>query len=765
FADGALIVSLASLTGSHLVPDALATALGVRSSGHSTVEEALLAFIRELELFLVLDNFEHVIGAGAFTARLLAGCPRLKVLVTSREPLRLRGEHEIDVLPLPIPEQDPLPTLDELCRVASVALLLERARAVRSGFELSADNAGSIVSICRRLEGLPLALELAASQLKHRSPDWLLEQIPRRLDVLGPGPRDLPARQQTMRATIEWSYNLLDAEEQAVFRCLAVFAGSGDSRAVEAVAREMGLAPDTVMVSLAALADKSMLRLDDSNGVGLRFRMLETVREFAHDRLDASGENPMARAAHASHYLCLAEEFYPELSGERAGYWMGRLAAELDNLRAALRWYAESGDAEKGLQLAGSLWRLWLTRGLFQEGRRWLDLMLGEDSGHAQSVPARARALLAAGVLAHQQSELDTAESRYDEAQFLMRELSDERGLADVLNAQGMLAREKSQYRRAEILIQETLDVARKRGAAFSLGRALNNLGEVVALRGDLARAAELLEESLQAYRRAGSPLDAVVTTSINLSRVRRLQGEYPRARQLAMECLQLTEAASHWLSAIALESLGDVDLAQGQLDSAEDSYRESLARSEAVQLPSEVALVLVSLANLYCVRGDYDLARSSVDRSLRVQERSEVDRRVTAYGYLYLGDVEGAEGRPDRAFARYRRALELNSKIEHVVGVAECLEHAGWLQTRDEPEREVIILGAADGLRKAIGMALPPIDESRHSSVAKELRGRLSDAQFEVAWREGGSMSWSQAASYALAERSSDSATTPRRT
>jgi predicted ATPase/transcriptional regulator with XRE-family HTH domain len=751
FTGGSLFVSLASLADGALVPTALAAALDVRV-GSATAEEALLASLRDQELFVVLDNFEHVLPAGPVVSRLLGACPKLKVLVTSREPLRLRGEHEIDVSPLPVPDPGSLPRLDDLRRVPSVALFLQRVRAVRSGFDLSDDNAGDLAEICRRLDGLPLALELAASQLKHRTPEWLLDQMPRRLDILGPGPRDLPARQQTMRATIEWSYNLLDPQEQAVFRCLSVFAGSGETDGVDAVGRELGLAPEAVSSALQALADKSMLGLESPDEHRLRFRMLETVRELAGEQLEASGGGPKARAAHADFYLRLAKEAYPELTRERADWWLGRLGAELDNLRSALRWYAGPGETAQGLQLAGSLWRLWLARGLFQEGRRWLDPMLEDDSGQAAPHPARAHALIASGVLAHQQSDWQMAESRYHEAQNILRELADEEGLGDVLNALGNLAMQKNEYDRAETFLQEAVGIARRSGRPFALGRALNNLGELAGFRGDLAQAVSLLEGALDAYRQIGY-FDARITTLLNLSRVFRLQGGYKRAREFAVDCHESTRATNHWLAAEALDALGDIALAQGDLDPAERHYQESLDGFEAVQNPGEVALVLVHLANLYCVRGDYERARSSVARSLSTQERTGVNERTAAFAYLYLGDVEREQERPEPASASYRTSLELTSKIEHVVGVVECLEHIGWLKTSGPSEPAATILGAADGLRRKIGMALAPVDGTHHESALKDLRGRLDEPAFQKAWSEGEAMEWPEGASFALSE------------
>jgi len=752
FAGGCAFVSLAAVGGAELVPSAIAVMLGIQPAGGSTVEESLLGSIRDQELFLVLDNFEHVVTAATLVSDLLAGCPTLKVLVTSRELLRLRGEHEINVSPLPVPDPDRLPRLEDLRRVPSVALFVQRARAVRSTFELS-DNAMAVAEICRRLDGLPLALELAAAQLRHLSPQTLLEQMTRRLDVLGPGHRDSPARQQTMRAAIAWSYDLLDPREQALFRCLAVCPGSGDVEAVETVGGAVGVEAGYVSTGLAQLADKSMLTLDTVDGHRPRFRVLETVREFAWDRLEAAGEGAKARAAHASYFLHLAEEAYPELTAEGADFWLRRLDAEFDNLRAALRWYVDAAQTADGLRLAGALWRLWLWRGLFEEGRQWLEPMLEDVLGAGAPRQARARALLASGVIAYHQNDWRTAESRYEQALGLLRVSPDENGLGDVLNAMGILATQKNQYRRAEGFLQEAAALARAGGRPFALGRALINLAELAVLRGDLDRAASLYDESMETYHAIGDPVGVRITTSVNLSRLRCLQGQYSRARELGLTCLELAQGTNPWARADAMDSLGSIALAEGDLESAEVRYQEALALFEALEAPGGAALVLVHLANLYRARGDYARARSAVARSVRTEEKPDGNARIVVYAHLYLGDVEREEGRLDSAAASYRACLELASRIEYVPGVAECVEHIGWLHTRVSPELTLTLLGAAERIRRRMGMALAPIDEGCHQEAVADLRSRLGSAPFDESWSRGEPMDWRDAASFALVE------------
>jgi len=750
FAHGCAIVPLASVTAPQLVSSAVAAALDIRASGSMSAEDALLASLREQELFLVLDNFEHLLPAGGLVSRLLAGCPKLKVLVTSREPLRLRGEQEIDVSPLPVPRPGRVPPLEDLRHVPSVALLVQRARSRRSDFDLGDGNAGTVAEICRRLDGLPLAIELAAAQLKYRSPEWLLDQMSRRLEVLGPGPRDLPARQQTMRATIEWSFGLLDPPEQAVFRCIAVFAGGGDADGLGAVAGALGIDGDCVVPALTALAGKSLLVLDAAHGDRFRFSALETVRQFAADRLDAGGDGAKARAAHADFFLRLAEEAYPNLTQENADYWIRRLLDELDNFRSALRWCIDSGEAATGLQLAGALWRVWLWSGLLQEGGQWLDRMLRHDDTATAPDWTRARALFGSGVLSYRQGDLQASETRFLQAQALFRELSDERGLGDALNGLGSVATEKNEYRRARAYLEEALAIRRKGDSPFDIGASLNNLAEVAYLEGDLERAAALYEEALGAYRLVGEPLGVRLTTFGNLARLACLQGDYERAREISLQCLEWARSTSPWNAAEALDNLGNIALARGDLDAAEERYRDALAGFEAVHDTGNLALVLVHLANLYRARGDYDRASWSATRSLREQEKTGVNERIAAYAHLYLGDVERERRDFAGADGNYRVALEVSARIEHVAGVTECLEHIGWLRASTNPGAAAV-LAAADGVRRRRGIALPPVDGRYHQTALEELRRHLGGTAFDEAWNRGASMDWREAASFAL--------------
>jgi predicted ATPase/class 3 adenylate cyclase len=381
FADGVFFVPLAPISDPTLVASTVAQTLGVQETGSRPLLERLKEFLQDKAVLLVLDNFEQVIAAVPVVTALHAACPRLKSLVTSREVLRLQGEHEFPVPPLAVPDLRHLPASERLSQYAAAALFIQQASAVKPDFMVTNDNAPAVAEICVRLEGLPLAIELAAARSKLLSPQALLARLGSRLELLRGGARDLPARHQTLRGAIAWSYDLLSPDEQALFRRMAVFVGGCTLEAAEAVCRAAGPPELDVLEGMTSLVDKSLLRQEEEANREPRFQMLETIREYGLECLTTSGELESARRAHATDYLALAEEAEPELTGPQQGVWLHRLETEHDNLRAALQWSQARQDAETGLRLGGALWRFWLVRGYLREGRERLGRLLALAGG------------------------------------------------------------------------------------------------------------------------------------------------------------------------------------------------------------------------------------------------------------------------------------------------------------------------------------------------------------------------------------------------
>jgi predicted ATPase len=486
----------------------VARALRVPEVPGRPVLEAVKDHLRDQELLLVVDNFEQVAPAGPVVEELLAAAPRLKILVTSRVPLALRGEQEYDV-----------PTLG---RDEAVRLFSERAQAVRPGFRVTGDNAAAVGEIAARLDGLPLAIELAATRTKVLTPEQMLPRLAQRLSVLTGGARTLPERQRTLRAAIAWSHDLLGDAERRWFARLSVFAGGWTLPSAEAVCDPAALGLDA-LTALASLVDQSLVRRTDAAG-GPRFSMLETIREFGLERLAAGGDLELVRGRHARHFLDLAEEAEPHLTADDQGEWLDRCDAEHANIRAALRWAIDAGEADRTQRAAGALWRFWQQRGHLTEGRRWLEEVLAMPSGQGRT-PARAKALAGAGGIAWWQEDIAAARAWYQEALAIERELGDPARTAEALYNQAFVAGAVGDFDDAGRLFQESLELFRKAGDQAGMARAewMVVLPDMAAGRWErpLARA----EESVASWRRSGDRLglaDALVWQAVIYARVGR---------------------------------------------------------------------------------------------------------------------------------------------------------------------------------------------------------------------------------------------------
>jgi predicted ATPase/class 3 adenylate cyclase len=496
--DGAFFVALAPITDPPLVASAIAESLGVVEAADQPLEEGLKGYLRGKELLLVLDNFEQVLGAAPLVGGLLSTCPKLKVLATSRSVLRVYGEQEFAVPPLELPDHKRLPPIERLTQYEAVRLFIERAKAARADFSVTDESAPAVAEICVRLDGLPLAIELAAARVKLLTPGAMLERLGSRLKLLRGGARDLPERQRTLRSTIEWSHALLEEGDRVLFARLAVFAGGRTLGAIEAICDARGDLPVDALEGVSSLLDKSLLRQEEGPEGEPRFAMLETIHEYARERLEASGEAEEVRGLHAGYFLALAEEAEPELSGAEQLACLERLEAEHDNFRAALAWSLEE-KPETALRLVGALARFWEMRSYFSEGSGWLEASLRKsDSADAAT---RAKLSSEAGTFAWHRGDYDRAIALHGEALELYRELGDERGVAFALICLGAQELERGDYERAKPLFEEALALSRKTGDKRTVGYALHNLGEVARFRGEYERAKRRGMEALAVFR------------------------------------------------------------------------------------------------------------------------------------------------------------------------------------------------------------------------------------------------------------------------
>ncbi len=484
FPDGVYFVNLAPLSDPTLVVSTIAQTLDLKETGDQPLLDLLKGYLRDKQLLLLLDNFEQVVSAALQVVDLLAACLKLKVIVTSRAVLHVRGEQEFPIPPLAVPDPKRLPDLVTLSHYEAVELFLSRSQAVKPEFQLSNTNAPVIAEICARLDGLPLAIELAAARIKLLPPQALLARLGQRLAVLTSGPHDVPARQQTLRNTITWSYNLLEAQEQRLFRRLSVFVGGCTLEAIEAVciARETSTPTMSMLDCVASLIDKSLLQQTEQEGEQPRLVMLETIREYGLEALEMSGDMEITRQAHAMYYLAMAEKAEPKLEGPQQAVWLDRLEREYDNLRSALRWFLERGEVghsiELALRQAGALRRFWEVRGHWSEGWNFLEQALAGSKGVA--VPVQLKALKAAAHLAFVRSDNDRAEALSEECLARCRELGDTAGMALSLRLLGSIALSRCNFIVAYSQTEESLalfrEVEDKEGTAWSL----NNLATVV---------------------------------------------------------------------------------------------------------------------------------------------------------------------------------------------------------------------------------------------------------------------------------------------
>jgi predicted ATPase/transcriptional regulator with XRE-family HTH domain len=710
FANGVYFVSLAAFDQPALVVSTIAQTLGLKETEHRSLLDLVQIALRDKRLLLLLDNFERLLPAASQMANLLARCPQLNILVTSRAMLHIQGEYMFPVPPLALPDLESLPAPESLAQYPAVALFVQRAQEAKPGFQLHTFNARSIAEICVRLDGLPLSLELAAARSKVLSPQELLARLSHRLEVLTGGPQDLPERQQTLRNTILWSYQLLDSQEQRLFRRLSVFSGGCTLQAVEAmcVALDGSESAGSILENVISLLDKSLMQAMQQEGKQSRLFMLETIREYGLETLVSSGEFEMIRQAHATYYLQVAEEAERELGGSQAAVALERLVGELDNMRAAMRWSLEreemGNSVEIALRLGAALWQLWRVRGLFSEGRTFLEQALVKSRGI--EAPIRVRALMAAASLADSQDDTDRAEALCEESLALCRELGDTGGIAVSLRMLGTIAHRRNNLVKAYSLTEEALalfrDVGDKDGIAWSLADSAHRVSH----QGEYARGIALHEEALALWREVGHK-DRIAQSHICLAEMLFVsQGDPARVHALLEEGLTLCK---------------------------ELGYKRGIACGNS--LSGQLALS----------QGDAVRARSLLEESLALC-REMGNREDIATSLFILGKVAENQGDYAAASTLLRESLAIGRKVSDNRHIAACLEGlAGLCVVQGEPVRAVLLWGAAEELREALGTPIAPVYRADYESSVAVARAQIGEKDFAATWAEGQAMTLDQ--------------------
>ncbi|HEX9990976.1 MAG TPA: tetratricopeptide repeat protein [Chloroflexia bacterium] len=580
FEHGVFFVELASVRDPDLLAASIAYALQIRESATSPLLQSLKEHLKARQLILVLDNFEQLVEAAPLLGDLLSHSPHLKLIVSSREALRIYGEHNFPVHSLSLPGMGETTHPERLLGFGAIDLFVERARAIEPGFALADGNASTVVEICRALEGVPLAIELAAARAWDLSLDEIRAGLENKLALLTGGPRDLPARQQTLRGAVDWSYDLLSAQERALFRRISVFAGGCTLKAIEAVCNVEGQPSLDVATLAASLLNKSLLQRAAGAGDDRRYRMLEVIREYAHERLVESGEAEAAHHSHARYYAAFAEEAEPHLRGLEQAAWSDLIERDHDNLRAALDWSlgeSEEGHrAELGLLLGGALGRFWEKRGLPGEGRHYLGRLLAQP-GRRGHEALRAEALAVAGLLALYQGDFPAARALYVESLQIRREIGDMPAIAGALNDLGVAARAGGDYAYARALYEESLRIRREFGDTPGIASSLNSLGTVMLFQGDYAQARLFAQEGLRIRRELDSKPGIALSLHI-LGDIERSLGDFAAAGTLYEESLRLSEELGNKPSvANALHNLAHIAIHEGKPEHATQLFKQAL--------------------------------------------------------------------------------------------------------------------------------------------------------------------------------------------
>jgi predicted ATPase/class 3 adenylate cyclase/Tfp pilus assembly protein PilF len=757
YPDGVWLVELAPLADPTLVPQTVASALGVREEPGRPLTATLGDYLRPKQVLLVLDNCEHLLAACAQLAEsLLRACLKLRILASSREGLGIGGEQTYRVPSLSLPDTRHLPPLEGLQEFEAVQLFADRARLSQATFAVTQVNAPAVVQVCERLDGIPLAIELAAARVKALPVEKLNERLDNMFRLLTGGSRTALPRQQTLRALIDWSYDLLSEPERALMRRLSAFAAGWTLEAAEAVCVGEGVEEWEVLDLLTSLVEKSLVLYEEREGEG-RYRLLETVRQYARDRLLEAGEAAGVRGRHRDWCLELAERAEPHLcAGAEQAAWLNRLEREHDNLRASLAWCQEVEEsAEAGLRLAGALNRFWYKRGRLAEGMQWLTSALA--AGSRASVAVRGKALGGAMFIANTDQSASLA-ALSAEGLTLGREAGDKWLTGHSLLGMGWAANNRGDHTEAAALFEEGLPLAREAGDPWLITILLQNLAIAAQFRGDVELARALHQEALHRYRKA-EDTGGTAAQHLNLGGLAWGQGDYDQSRALFSEALALLRENDDRIMILdVLGTLAYLALEQRDYETARGRWDEALAIARELDDKSRMADLHLSLARLAQTLSDdeaatahYAAARVLFEEDVATN-RERGDQYKVAASLNNLGHVFREQGEYEAARAHYQASLAIRGGLGYKPGILRNLTGLVVVAlAQAQFERAARFFGVVEELREATGVPLPPADRAEHERSVAAVRTALGEEAFAAAWAEGRAMSLEEAIKYAL--------------
>jgi predicted ATPase/DNA-binding SARP family transcriptional activator/Tfp pilus assembly protein PilF len=733
FRDGVYFVALASVTAPRLLASAIADALSLGLNSEASPEVQLANYLRNKDMLLVLDNFEHLLEGALPVEQLLGRAPGVKVLVTSRERLNLREEWLFALHGMDVP-QDEAPQPVET--YSAVQLFDQAARRVKAGF-LLATNEAAVIRICKRLDGVPLAIELAASWVKVMPAEHVSGEIERNLDFLQSTLRNVPDRQRSLRASFEHSWQMLTEVDQRVLMGVSVFRGGFNNTAAERVA-------GGALSVLATLIEKSLLQSNQSG----RYTVHEVIRQYAAEKLFEAGGLDAARDRHLDFYTELVEEAAPQLRGQRQSAWLDRIELEHDNVRAALVWALDSEKVRVALRLVSAIWLFWRARGYIGEGRQWLDRVLSANAGEASSL--RAAAFHAAGLLSLSQGAFFSAFAYLQESLAIRRAQEDAAGVAATLNGLGRVAWSQGDYTQACVFYEESLAIRQAIGSRLGIASTLNNLGLLTLNQGDHERAQILYKESL-ALERDLQDKQGIASTLNNMGALATEQGNYGQARISLEESLAIRrELGDKPGIAGSLYNLGMLALDEGDRRRAQDYFHQCLAIRRELEDRAGAADALNRLAGVAMRSGDLDAAYALVTESLSVL-RDLGYRRGIALALTTLGEVTLKRGDSVNAYVHLMESLEILYALEDTSNIALCLRELACLSlNQGQIERAARLMGAAEGLREAMGVLHTALDRAAYERDITAFRTALGEEAFSAALAEGRAMSVDQAVAFA---------------